>query len=661
MCGIAGLWAPGIDPGERRALVDAMLQRVASRGPDGRAVWGDDQVVLGITRLAIVAPLEPAQVLANETSTLHAVVNGEIYNHVALRRGLLERGHVMSSRIDTGVMIHLYEELELEFPGRLDGMFAAAVWDPARRRLVLARDRAGEKPMFYSVAPGRIAFASTPAAFFALPWVARDPSAEAMARYLVHGYFAGEDCAFAAIRQLPPAHVIELGEGVARATRYWRPWDVVARGTHPGPTTTAMVRETRELLEEVVASRAPDDVPFGVFLSGGLDSGVIAALLARRHPGLATFHLRLPERGYDESYYAAETAKRLGTTHHEFRMEVDGIEEALEQCLAGMEQPLGDPSVLPTWALARHTSGHVPVVLTGEGGDELFAGYPTYLGHRYSALVDRMPTSVIRGLSAVLRGMGPGTSHVSLPNLARRFLDATHMDPLERHMAWFGNVATREASALLAPALRERVAEESYAQHTRAFSAALRAEREGRWLAAGDLRLYQLFDYEYYLGSGLLTKVDRCAMAHGLESRAPFLAQRFTEHALTLPESARVRGARGKWILKEIARDLLPDSVIFRRKQGFSPPFSSWARGPLRGWLTARLSEERVARAGVMDPAAVGEVLRQHLEGRAERGRTLWALLSLQSWAEHWVIGHAGSAAPNAQRSEPARDRAGVG
>ena len=616
-----------------------MLSRIASRGPDGIAVWGDEQATLGITRLAIVAPREPARVHAGEGEKLHAVVNGEVYNHRELRRDLTARGHVVQSSTDTAVAIHLYEEHGADFPRRLDGMFAIAVWDAERRRLVLARDRAGEKPLFYARHGDRVAFASTPAAFLALPWISRDPSPAAIARYLGHGYFAGEDCAFAALRQLPPASVIEIGEDRERLQRYWRPWDCLDPAARPAAPDRRSVRETRDLLEEVVLSRAPDDVPYGVFLSGGLDSGVIAALLSRGRAGLPTFHLRLPERGYDESSYAAEIARRLGADHHEFRLESVGIETALDSCLATLEQPLGDPSVLPTWALAREAAKHVRVVLTGEGGDELFGGYPTYLGHKYAALADRIPSSVIRGLSAALRRVGPGTSHVSLPNLIRRFLSATHRPPLERHLSWFGIAEPGEARALLAREARAAVGGEEYLRHVRDFYAAVGPADGGGRLAAGDLRYFQLFDYELYLGSGLLTKVDRCAMAHALESRAPFLAERFTEHALRLPESARLRGSRGKWMLKEIARDLLPEAVIFRRKQGFSPPFSSWARGPLRGWLEARLSAERIERAGVLEGEAVARVVREHVEGGAERGRTLWALLSLQTWAEHWVLG----------------------
>src|SRR5262245_44545334 len=300
MCGIAGLWAPRLEPAERLRLVTAMVERLRHRGPSGTAAWDGEGLALGIARLAIVARHTPAAVLTNETGTLHTVVNGEIYNHHALRQSLRRNGHEVLSGPDTAVIPHLYEQEGARFPIQMDGQFAVAIWDRSEGRLTLARDRAGEKPLFVARDARGIAFASEPGALLALPWLARDPSPEALARYLAHGFFAGDDTAFAAIRQLPPGHVLEIGEGVERLTRYWRPWDALATRRENTPTTPVSEAPAATLtaLESAVGSRVPDEVPFGVFLSGGIDSGLVATL-TRRVVGhsFPTFSLRMAHRG----------------------------------------------------------------------------------------------------------------------------------------------------------------------------------------------------------------------------------------------------------------------------------------------------------------------------------------------------------------------------
>ncbi len=672
MCGIAGLWAPHMDPAERALLVQRMLERLRHRGPDGSAIWQDGEVTLGLMRLAIVAPHTPAAVPGNETGHVHAVLNGEIYNHALLRGELAARGHALPDGADTVTVPHLYEEDGAAFPGRIDGQFAVAVWDARARRMTLARDRAGEKPLFTLESPRAFAFASEPGALAILPWYAFEPDAPSIARYLVHGFIAGQDCAFAGIRQLPPAHVLEVDERGFRLTRYWRPWDALVlepgaeRAGRPGygaiPNTgRSRAREgsvpdaTRDALAAAVASRLPADVPFGVFLSGGVDSGLVATLAAqattRRFP---TFSLRFGERGYDESHLAKLVAQAIRSDHHEITMDAAAGEAALERVADALHQPLGDPSTLPTWTLAGEAAKHVPVVLTGEGGDELFGGYPTYLGHRYASRAARLPRFVRRAIVAGARAIRPRHHHLTIPYFIERFMEAAAMPPFERHVGWFGTAAPGEALALLDPALRDRVTRRATLGHLEQVRADLEGVPLGDLDTAPALAAYQILDFELYLGGGLLTKVDRCTMDHGMESRAPFLQPDLIHFALSLRERDRLRGRTGKWALKEAARGLLPQEILARRKQGFSPPFSAWLRGPLRDAVRARLTRDRIARAGVLDADAVQALLRAHLEGRVEKSRTVWAILSLQMWAERW--GRAVAVAPplEAPRANPA-------
>ncbi len=641
MCGIAGLWAPDLAPEERRELVEDMLGCLRHRGPDGLALWQGEDITLGLTRLAIVAPEEPTRVYASEDGSRHAVVNGEIYNHLELAARLAARGHTLAPGPDTVVVPHLFEEHDLDFPVHLDGMFAVALWDGAAQRLVLARDRAGEKPLFYTADRpehrGRFAFASEPRALVRLPWVSRDPAAGALVRYLAHGFFAGGDAAFAALRQLPPAHALERRGGVTRLLRYWRPWD----GLQPARRMSddVLAEATRETLAEAVESRMPGDVPFGVFLSGGVDSGLVATLAARRGHRFPVFSMKLAGHGYDETSFARMVAGQVGAEYHEAEMDHVAGAEAIASFAAAMDQPLGDPSVLPTWALARLASRHVPVVLTGEGGDELFGGYPTYLGHRWIGISRRVPEPLALAARAVARSLRPKDTHVSLPHLVERFLEARSMDPLDRHLAWFGTATPEAARRLLAPELRAGLAPDEDRGYLREFAARAADAGLPGWPARPGLMIWQLLDFDLYLGGGLLTKVDRCTMAHSVESRAPFLRHPLVRFALGLPEEAKLRGRTGKRALRLAARGLLPPAILARRKQGFSPPFSAWARGPLRPLVESWLGHERVRAAGVLEPEAVRRVLGEHASGRAERGRTLWTLLSLQMWAEAWVGG----------------------
>ncbi|MEO5987755.1 MAG: asparagine synthase (glutamine-hydrolyzing) [Candidatus Eisenbacteria bacterium] len=647
MCGIAGLIAPDLSPPERLMFVRGMVARMRHRGPSGEALWDGGACAMGIARLAIVAPNQPARMLESETGDVIGVANGELYNHDELAAGLRSRGHEVPVGPDTALLPHLYEERGADFPEVLEGMFAIALWDRSIGQLTLARDRAGEKPLFISQAGGRLAFASEPGALVTLPWVSRDPSPSAVARYLVHGYFAGEDSAYSAIRQLPPGCTLTVRGQHCKRRRYWRPWDALVSGV-PSCRSEDAPQETHRALSSAVLSRVPPDVPFGVFLSGGVDSGLVATLAARecgRH--FPTFSMALAHRGYDESSYARRVAESIGTDHHELVMTAAEGEEAFTTWAADMDQPLGDPSVLPTWALARFASRHVPVVLTGEGGDELFAGYPTYLGHRHSGIAAQVPAGLAELMVRLARRFRPRHHHVTIAHMLERFLGVRGLAPFERHLAWFGTARPEEALALLHPDLRAGVAPNAPLAHSQHLSEQL-SDMQLMSPNRAPLTAYQLLDFETYLSGDLLTKVDRCTMAHGVESRAPFLRTSLIEFALALPDDAKLRGTSGKWALKQAAAELLPKAILSRRKQGFSPPFSAWARGPMRGLVVDTLSSSRIDAAGVLDSRPAQRVVREHFEGREDRGRTLWTLLSLQSWAERWVAG------PAPRTAEPA-------
>ena len=635
MCGIAGLWLPDVPREERARWMQRMLAALRHRGPSGIATWADDELTLGLARLAIVAPESDAEIASGDSGRVRAVMNGEIYNHLVLRSALRVNGHGLAGPTDTWVVPPLYEREDLGFPTSLDGMFAIAVWDSGARRLLLARDRAGEKPLFHARLPGGWAFASEPAALTLLPWVSREPSPDALSRFLLHGFFSGPDSAWQAIAQVPPAHVVELTRGGAtRIARYWRPWDGLA-GTSDLTAAGDAPARARERLERAVASRVPDEVPFGVFLSGGVDSSLVASLAARAvGHSFPTFSLRLSHEGYDESMWAGEVARRIGSDHHVLTMDhAEGL-EALDQFAARMDQPLGDPSLLPTWALARMASSYVPVVLTGEGGDELFAGYPTYLGHRHAALARRVPPALRAVIIALARRTRPSHHHVTLPLLIERFFGAADLSPFERHWAWFGTASSAEARGLLAPALRAALSEGAPLAHVTRVATDLAAAGLALPGKEPSLVAWQLMDFELYLPGALLTKVDRAAMAHGVESRAPFLQHTMIEFALALPDEAKLRGRTSKWALKRAAQGLLPEGLLARpgRERGREALLA--ARGALRHEVDARLSTERIERAGVLDPVRTRALLADHVAGRVERGRTLWTLLSLQMWAE---------------------------
>ena len=517
-------------------------------------------------------------------------------------------------------------------------MFAFAIFDARERRLVLGRDRAGEKPLYYAEADGELLFASEIKALLAHPRVGREEDLEALTRYLLFGYFPAPHTPFRGIRKLPAGHLLIAEGGRVRLQRYWSIADSVAAGAAAGadaPDEAAAAREVRRLLGEAVALRLRADVPVGVLFSGGVDSSCIAALaVEQKGRGVSTFSLGMTDRDFDEAGYARRAAAHLGTEHHELVIGEADLVEALHTVARVLDEPLADASVLPTWLLSRFTRGHVKVALGGEGGDELFAGYPTYLGDGLARAYRRLPgalRALVRRLSASLR---PSFGNVAIEYLLKKFVACAELPDDVRHTIWFGAFPPDRQRWLLSEAALERL--DRIPGHDPL--AEVRALRSGL-KTRHPLDALLLTDFVTYLQDDLLTKVDRASMAASLEVRAPFLHHPLVEYVARLPASYKLRRGEGKRLLKAAMADRLSRETLTRRKRGFNIPAARLLLGPLDGLLHRAFDPDRLRREGLLRPEAVMTLWREHAARKSDNGRLLWNLLMLQLWRSRQFSG----------------------
>ena len=637
MCGIVGIVGGALPVEQRAAIARRMAATLDHRGPDGVGDVSDGDCALGFRRLAIVDLHSECPPFANEDRTIWSVANAEIYNSAPLKSELEGRGHAFRTGVDTEVIPHLYEENGAGLVERLNGMFALAVWDGAARRLLLARDRAGEKPLFYWRGPGgELVFASELRALLAHPGVPRSVDPTALRRYLLHDFFPAPLTPFAGVRKLPAGHLLVADGGEISVRRYW---DLAEHFADPGLAArkpAALAAELDERIALAVERRRRSDVPVGVFLSGGIDSStVLAHMAAQQGPGVPAFSLGHADAGFDESRFAADTARFFDAEFHQLVLAEADLADGLERVARGFDEPLGDASTIPTHLLARFARKRVKVVLSGEGADELFAGYPTYIGHRVAAGYQQLPAGLAR---ALLRGAGRMTpvsmGNVGLDYLLERFADGAEMDLVERHHSWFGSLAPAAHAEVLAPRVLERLRDDD------PFASA-RARLAGRRLP-DDLSRALYTDFTMYLQDGLLTKVDRATMMASLEARAPFLDHDLAEFVAGLPSRLKLRRFETKSILRRAVRQRLPKQVLSRRKRGFNIPFSRWLLHGLGERLRRRFAPERVAARGLLSPAGVNALLDAHLERRADHRKPLFTLLVLDLWCDRYF----GDAAP---------------
>jgi asparagine synthase (glutamine-hydrolysing) len=612
MCGICGYvaFSKFTSKGLAHDRVKTMLGSLSHRGPDATCQLDTEAAVLGVTRLAIRGLAERlSQPMADPKSGVIAVCNGEIDNYRELGRWLAERDRPVLYETDTAVIPGLYLELGEAFADRLVGAFAIAVWDPRYNRLTLVRDRAGERPLFYTRNQNEIIFATEIAALIAHGRLHVNLDQEALRKYLQFGIFPSPDTPFREVRKVAPGELIQFDETGMRRKPYWH-WQINSSSKQQ-PSLDAFDQTFRSAI-----SRQTDvEVDFGVFLSGGIDSSLVSAVVRSLHPKrpLNAYTLRFDEESFDEGDFAAAVAKQLKMKLVTVLVKPDDVRDGLNSLIRTVGEPLADPAWIPTTLLAQRAAQDINMALVGEGADELFGGYPTYIGIAIAERFLRLPTWLRISIRHVVEALPHSEKKVTISFLLKRFMEGMSWNDMLRHRLWVSNIT---------PTLLRRLGVTPIEFEKSADVHDL-LDRAQQW------------DLETLLAEGLLTKADRASMSFALELRAPFLDEAIMEFAKSLRAEDRVRGLKTKVFLKRYARRYLPNNIVYRRKRGLSVPISSWLRGPLKEWAIAMFEKGHLEKVGIRAPAAM-KLFTEHCGYKADHGRAIWTLLVLTEWLD-WV------------------------
>ncbi len=623
MCGIVGIIDPAVNAFETRNVLQQMTDSITHRGPDDEGFFVNDEVGLGMRRLSIIDPEGGQQPISNEDNSVHVVSNGEIYNYRELAHQLRTQGHDIATDSDTEVIVHLYEEYGRDCVQHLRGMFAFAIWDSRKQELFVARDRLGIKPLYYWQSGDRLVFASEIKALLQHPCINAAPNLNGISAYLSVKYVPSPQTMFAGIKSLPPGHGLTVDRNGVQIKQYWDLSFQIERGG--SKTEDDYVAELDDLLHQTVKLRLRSDVPFGAFLSGGVDSSVIVALMSRLlDEPVKTFSVGFEHsRGkQDELPYARKVANQFGTDHHEVVMRPDYFTELAQKVTWHLDQPIADQATLATFAVSELASRHVKMVLSGEGGDELFAGYARYLGERYSPLFRFMP----RPIKSLALAAG-----AQLPRMRRQkiaLFALCQKDEVARFTNWFPLFNSDMQSELVA-GLDSGV---NGSDASRAFGSCL-----AKTDADTPLNRMLYVDTKLWLPDFLLLRGDKMSMANSLEARTPFLDHKLVEFAASLPPKMKLNGMVRKYLLKKVARKLLPTEIVDRKKEGFPIPISSWFRNEMNPFVRDMLSEETIQRRGLFNAKYVTQLIEEHESRLADHGMLIWGLISLELWYQIYI------------------------
>ncbi|OGR45160.1 MAG: asparagine synthase (glutamine-hydrolyzing) [Elusimicrobia bacterium GWA2_61_42] len=631
MCGICGIYNYGSGLPVTREALKAMNDLIVHRGPDDEGYYAAENAGLAMRRLSIIDVSTGHQPISNEDGTLWIVFNGEIYNFQELREGLLARGHKFKTKSDTEVILHLYEEKGADFPRELRGMFAVAIWDKNRKRLVLARDRMGKKPLYYAVTPSFFAFASELRSLLTVPGMPRDIDLKAVDSYLTLQYIPSPMSVFKSARKLEPASTLVFENGHLTTEKYW---DLPLGARKLTGTPVEELKERlRAELAEAVKIRLISEVPLGAFLSGGIDSSVVVALMAKASPEpVKTFSIGFKEAEFSELGYAKQVARMYGTQHTEFVVEAN-MASVLEKLAWHYGEPFADSSALPSYFVAKETRKAVTVALNGDGGDENFGGYIRYQAMKGASYFSALPMWAKKAALAAMEPFPEKTAPFNTVWRLRKFLQATSQRDLGMtYLSTMSFFKTDEKERLLSDAFKNGLGRDI--NFPERYIGGLFNKAEG--LALTEKLMYT--DLHSYLPDCLMTKMDIAAMANSLEARSPFLDHKVMEFAFLLPDNMKLRGFTGtKWLLKEAFKDMLPPQIYKRGKMGFGIPVGAWFRGELKDyWAGACLSQKALGR-GYFKPEALYKLWDEHQRGTRDNGYRLWALLMLELWHRQYA------------------------
>ena len=631
MCGICGFVNPRGEPPSAEVLA-RMLGTIIHRGPDDEGAHIGPRAALGARRLSIIDLQTGHQPLSNEDGLIWIAYNGETYNFGELRDELTARGHRFATRTDTETIVHAYEEWGEACLRKLRGMFAFGLWDDRTQTLLLARDRVGKKPLYYTLLPGGgLVFGSELKCLVAHPGVERTLDPQALDMFLTLEYVPGPLSIYKNIFKLPAGHSLLYQDGKVTISRYW---DIEPKSPGPkkGPALSVPEACDRlyELLKESVRLRLISDVPLGAFLSGGIDSSAIVGLMRELGASpLKTFSIGFEDSTYNELDFARQIAERFQTDHEELIIRPQAL-DLTERLVRHLDEPLADFSIFPTFLVSEMARAKVKVVLSGDGGDEIFGGYEHYQAQK----IGRLPgaTALGRAASAAIGALPPSPKKKGVWNKARRYVRGLELDPASRHLRWMMFLSAKEKRRLFTPALVEALAGVREVREQDPFAAVF-ARMPGFDPITAELYL----DLKTYLVDDIMVKVDRMSMAVSLEARAPLLDHKVVEFAFSLPGEWKLHGLTTKWIFKKTMERLLPRDNIYRRKEGFSIPIKHWLGSDLRGMLLDYLSEDRIRREGYFNYGPIKRMLDLHLQGRENYSHQLWSLLVFEAWKENYL------------------------
>ena len=623
-----------------------MCERIVHRGPNSEGLWLDETVALGMRRLSIIDLHTGDQPVFNCDRSVVVMMNGELYNYREVRADLEAKGHTFTTKSDTEILPHLYEEYGDALVDHINGMYAFSLWDSRKKKLIIARDRFGEKPLYYGVFDDKLIWASEPKAMLAHPAVTPELDLNALRHYVSFDYVPAPMSIYKGISKLPAAHIMIVENGEVRTRRYWDiSWKAdadLAPNSPPykggvdadlgrrGGSLSEKADELRELLSDAVRMRLVADVPLGILLSGGIDSSTIAALSVQHATEkVKTFSIGFEEDSFDESKYARQVAKHLSTEHYEDKLSAEKAGDLITEIGGWLDEPMSDGSLIPTLLLSRFVKKHVTVALGGDGGDELFAGYPMYQAHLVARKYLSLPV-VLRNwlIEPVVKALPVSTNNMSFDYKAKRFVRAVNFDEMTRHHSWFGSFSVEQHQSLLSADVLQQTDADIY-RNVREL-----VENSD---AKNVIERAQYADINYYLAEDILTKVDRAAMAVSLETRAPFLDPRIGQFAASIPVEYKLKGNSGKHILKEAMKDLLPHEILHRPKKGFGIPIAEWLKGRLNPLLHDMLTPQRLNEQGLFNSDYVQKLIKEHETGAASHHKELWTLLVFQLWHQTFL------------------------